>query len=134
MGGRWGRAALALLVTIGGAAGAQPVRAPTLQALQHVQPGRWQLRQPGSPVTRESCIADPAVLLRLHHRASQCTRFVIDDSAKGATVHYTCPGAGHVRTQLRVDTPRALFLQSEGIAEGMPFSDAIEARRLGTCG
>ncbi len=128
---RWIAAAL---LAVAGAAAAQPARAPTLAAMAAVQPGRWQLRTPGSPVApRETCIADPSILLRLRQHAAQCTRFVIADSAKGATVHYTCPGSGHVRTQLRIDTPRALYLESEGVAEGMPFSDAIEARRMGDC-
>ncbi|MEP9402674.1 hypothetical protein [Sphingomonas sp. VNH70] len=134
MGGRPGRAVAALLITIAGAAGAQPARAPVLQAMAHVRPGLWELHPAGSIVPpRASCVADPAVLLRLRQRADQCTRFVIDDSPGGATVHYTCPGAGHVRTQLRVDTPRALFIRSEGIVNGTPFSDAIEARRVGDC-
>ncbi len=136
MGGRrgWRRWAVAALLALTGTATAQGVRAPTLQAMAQVTPGRWELRMSGTTVPpRASCVADPAILLRLHHRAATCSRFVIDDSPKGATVHYTCPGAGHVRSRVRVDTPRVLFIESEGIADGMPFSDAIEARRLGNC-
>ncbi len=136
MGGRWGwrRWIVTASLAVTGVATAQGTRVPTLQAMHGVTPGRWELRMAGSTVPpRVSCVADPAILLRLHHRAATCSRFVIDDSAKGATVHYTCPGAGHVRSRLRIDTPRVLFIESEGIADGMPFSDAIEARRLGSC-
>ncbi len=128
---RWG---LVAAVAIGSAAAAQPAAAPTLQAMRAVAPGNWSLRSPGSPeAARESCVADTAVLFRLRLRSAQCSRFVIEDTPRIATVHYTCPGAGHVRTTIHVDTPRTLRIESEGIVDGMPFADAFEARRVGTC-
>lgn len=128
---RWG---LAAALAIGSAAAAQPAAAPTLQAMRSVSPGAWSLRSPGSAeAARESCVADTAVLFRLRLRASQCSRFVIEDTPRIATVHYTCPGAGHVRSTIHVDTPRVLRIESEGIIDGMPFADAFEARRLGNC-
>ncbi|WP_164516166.1 hypothetical protein [Sphingomonas sp. 2R-10] len=117
------------------AAVAQPAAAPTLRAMQAVAPGQWALRNPGSPeAARDSCVSDIAVLFRLRLRAAQCSRFVIEDTPRIATVHYTCPGSGHVRTTIHVDTPRALRIESEGIVDGMPFADAYVARRLGNCG
>ncbi|MGN5374499.1 MAG: hypothetical protein DI632_05730 [Sphingomonas hengshuiensis] len=117
------------------AAMAQPAAAPTLRAMRAVAPGQWALRDPGSPeAARNSCIADTAMLFRLKLRAAPCSRFVIEDTPRIATVHYTCPGSGHVRTTIHVDTPRALRIESEGIVDGMPFADAYEARRLGACG
>ncbi|KQM64738.1 MULTISPECIES: hypothetical protein [unclassified Sphingomonas] len=133
MGGRlrWG---LAAVLAIGSAGVAQPAAAPSLTAMRGVAPGNWSLRSPGSAeAARESCVADTAVLFRLRLRATQCSRFVIEDTPRIATVHYTCPGAGHVRTTIHVDTPRALRIESEGIVDGMPFADAFEARRLGDC-
>ncbi len=128
---RWG---LVAALAIGSAAAAQPAAAPTLQAMRAVAPGNWSLRSPGSPeAARESCVADTAVLFRLRLRSAQCSRFVIEDTPRIATVHYTCPGAGHVRTTIHVDTPRTLRIESEGIVDGMPFADAFEARRVGTC-
>ncbi|MEH3038825.1 MAG: hypothetical protein PGN21_01960 [Sphingomonas paucimobilis] len=128
---RWGVAAA---LGFASAAVAQPAAAPTLQAMRSVAPGNWSLRSPGSAeAARESCVADTAVLFRLRLRAAQCSRFVIEDTPRIATVHYTCPGAGHVRTTIHVDTPRALRIESEGIVDGMPFADAFEARRVGTC-
>ncbi|WP_156347552.1 MULTISPECIES: hypothetical protein [unclassified Sphingomonas] len=134
MGGslRWG---LAVALAIAWGAVAQPAAAPSLMAMQPVATGQWSLRSPGSAeAARESCIADTAVLFRLRLRAAQCSRFVIEDTPRIATVHYTCPGAGHVRTTIHVDTPRALRIESEGIVDGMPFADAFEARRVGSCG
>lgn len=133
MGGRlrWG---MAVALAIGSAGVAQPAAAPSLTAMRGVAPGNWSLRNPDSPeAARESCVADTAVLFRLRLRAAQCSRFVIADTPRIATVHYTCPGAGHVRTTIHVDTPRALRIESEGIVDGMPFADAFQARRLGSC-
>lgn len=128
---RWVAAALVLA---SGAAVAQPAAAPTLTAMRAVAPGNWSLRASGSPeAARASCFADTAAFLRLRLRAAQCSRFVIDDTPRLSTVHYTCPGIGHVRTTIHVDTPRSLRIESEGIADGMPFADAYEARRIGNC-
>ncbi|MGT2515419.1 DUF3617 domain-containing protein [Sphingomonas panni] len=133
MGGLW-QWATAVALVVGSAAVAQPAGAPTLQAMRSVAPGVWALRSTGSPeAARDSCVADTAVLFRLRLRAAECSRFVIEDTPRIATVHYTCPGAGHVRTTIHVDTPRALRIESEGIVDGMPFADAYEARRLRNC-
>jgi hypothetical protein len=132
--GGWFKGSIVALAAMATAAGAQPVHAPGLRAMRDVEAGRWQLRATGTTARpQESCVADTAVFLRLRHRAAQCSRFVIADAPGGATVHYTCPGAGHVRTAIRVDTPRVLRIESEGIADGMPFADRIEARRVGFC-
>lgn len=131
----WIRWIVAALGLASGAAFAQPAAAPTLTAMRAVAPGSWSLRVPGAAeAARESCFADTAAFLRLRLRTDQCSRFVIEDSPRIATVHYTCPGIGHVRTTIHVDTPRSLRIESEGIADGMPFSDAYEARRIGNCG
>ena len=134
MGGLPLRCAPLVALVLASAGVAQPAAAPTLRAMQAVAPGQWALRNPGSPeAARDSCVADTAVLLRLRLRSAQCSRFVIDDTPRIATVHYTCPGSGHVRTTIHVDTPRVLRIESEGIVDGMPFADAYEARRVGTC-
>lgn len=117
-----------------GVAFAQPAAAPTLSAMRAVAPGSWSLRETGAAgPARTSCFADTTAFLRLRLRSEQCSRFVIEDTPRVATVHYTCPGIGHVRTTVHVDTPRSLRIESEGIADGMPFADAYEARRLGSC-
>lgn len=129
---RWGMAA-ALFAASAGVFG-QSAAAPTLQAMRAITPGNWSFHEPGTRTpARGSCIGDPAVFLRLRLRNAQCSRFVIDNSPATATVHYTCPGSGHVRTTIRVDTPRVLRIDSEGIIDGMPFADKLEARRTGAC-
>jgi hypothetical protein len=111
----------------------QPAAAPTLTALQSVEAGQWQLRAVGGQ-TRSICLSDPRALLQLQHIGATCSRFVIANDAKQSTVHYTCPGAGHGRTTVRVETPRLVQIDSQGVAQNEPFSMVWEGRRVGQCG
>lgn len=129
-----GRAALFGLLLIGGLAAAAPARAPELAVLTQIETGQWQLKEPGAPtIARSLCVTDAAVLLQLGHSGAQCSRFVISDTPGAATVHYTCPGAGHGRTTISMETPRLLRIQTQGIASGAPFDLDYEGRRIGPC-
>ena len=129
-----GRAALLALLLIGSLGAAAPAHAPQLAALMHIEVGQWQLKEgDATAAARSLCVTDPAVLLQLGHPGAQCSRFVIADAPDGATVHYTCPGAGHGRTTITLETPRLLHLQTQGIAGGGPFDMDYEARRVGAC-
>jgi hypothetical protein len=113
----------------------EPATAPTLVALSAIEPGQWQLRAldtGGSPAS-SMCVSDPRSLIQIRHKQAQCSRFVIANDARTATVHYTCPGAGHGQTTIRVETPRLIQIDSQGIAERSPFSLRMEARRTGAC-
>lgn len=112
------------------AAGAQ---APSFVALNAVEPGQWQLREVGG-AARAMCVGDPSALFQLRGRGGNCSRFVIENEATSATVHYTCPGSGHGRTTISVETPRLMRIDSQGIDSGAPFAIEIEARRTGACG
>ena len=57
----------------------------------------------------------------------------LKNTADNATIHYTCPGSGHGRTTILVETPRLFHLQSQGIAGGAPFDFDYEVRRVGAC-
>lgn len=134
MGVRWGlkSTAAAVAAAIGAAALASPAQAPRFAALDTMQHGLWQLREAGA-ATRSICVRDPVALFQLRNRGAQCSRFVIENEATKATVHYTCPGSGHGRTSISVETPRLARISSEGIEGGAPFSLEIEARRTGEC-
>lgn len=122
---------LALLAAAGWA---QPARAPALAALRAIEPGLWELREPGNRAgTARLCVSDPTVLLQLRHRGATCSRYVIDDRPGLATLHYTCPGAGHGRTTIRVETPALIRVDSQGIAGNAPFEVKYEGRRQGLC-
>lgn len=119
------------LLTVACGVWAQPAGGGLI-ALGRVQTGQWQLREAGG-VNRSLCLRDPVALFQLRNRGGACTRFVIDNSPASATVHYTCPGAGHSRTTVLVETPRLVRIESQGMDGGMPFAVEMEGRRTGAC-
>lgn len=125
----------ALLSAASLAGAAAPANAPSLPALGVIERGMWELRERGSSASpRRICVSDPVALMQVRHGASACSRFVIDSQPKRATVHYTCPGAGHGRTTIRVETSRLIQIESQGIADDSPFNFAYEGRYTGKCG
>lgn len=112
---------------------AAPRAAMTPAALGPIEPGLWEMVADGEP-TRAICVADPVALTQIRHGAAACTRLVIADEGTSAVVHYSCPGAGWGRTSLRVESPRAVRIDTQGIAGSAPFAFAGEARRTGACG
>lgn len=117
------------------AAFAAPVAAqrPALAMLGQLEPGRWELRaRDGSPVER-ICLPDARRLIQLRHPDDACERMVVDDGASEVTVQYTCRGRGYGRTHIRRETSRLVQIDTQGIADGLPFAFAAEARRVGEC-
>ncbi|MGN7928517.1 hypothetical protein [Sphingopyxis sp. BE249] len=116
------------------AASAVPAQAPSLAMLDRLEKGSWQLRERGKDdVLQTICVGDARRMIQIQHPRSTCSRYVIEDTPNSVTVHYTCPGAGHGRTSIRSETNRLVQIDTQGIAEGRPFSQAIEARRTGGC-
>ncbi|HEX8380106.1 MAG TPA: hypothetical protein VF619_06120 [Allosphingosinicella sp.] len=127
---RWGALGLAGFIAV-----AAPVFAsalPDLQALSKLERGRWQLRS-ASDAPRSICIGDPAALVQLEHEGASCGHEVLANEAGGATVQYTCPGHGFGHTRVKVETPRLARIDTQGLADGRPFSYRVEARRVGSC-
>jgi hypothetical protein len=124
---------LSLAVLLGAAAGAQQTQ--RVNAMTGVQPGLWSIHalDKGEPDVPPICIADPARLLQFRHPGATCSRYVIADTSRIATIQYSCPGAGWGRTSVRVISPSMLRLDTQGIADNLPFALAAEARRLGDC-
>ena len=106
-----------------------------LTALGQLEPGLWQLRDLDNKAAapQSICVADPDILMQVQHRSAPCSRIVIANDPKGATVHYTCPATGFGRTSLRVETPRLARIDTQGISGRLPFAFRFEARRTGTC-
>jgi hypothetical protein len=123
------------LIALGcAAASAVPAQAPSLAMLDRLEKGSWQLRERGKEdVLQTICVGDARRMIQIRHPRSTCSRYVIEDTPNSVTVHYTCPGAGHGRTSIRSETNRLVQIDTQGIAEGRPFSQAIEARRTGGC-
>ena len=115
-------------------AAAVPAQAPSLAMLDQLEKGSWDLRErDGQGAVRTACLGDARSLIQINHMRTGCSRYVIEDGASEVTVHYTCPGAGHGRTTIRRETNRLVQIDTQGIANGAPFSHAIEARRTGVC-
>ncbi|RYE91241.1 MAG: hypothetical protein EOO78_30685 [Oxalobacteraceae bacterium] len=106
---------------------------PTLAALDKVEAGLWEVHAPGAPA-HNICVADPAALTQVRHGGAACARLVISDDASGATVHYSCRGAGWGRTSVRAASPTSVRIDTQGIADNAPFAFVAEARRIGACG
>lgn len=108
--------------------------APQLTAFSAIESGQWVLRSttPGVP-PKTYCLGDARLLLQIQHPSAACSRFVIANDARTAIVHYTCPGAGHGRTTITVETPRLIHVDSQGIANNAPFNWSLTGRRAGAC-
>ncbi|QIG79115.1 DUF3617 domain-containing protein [Stakelama tenebrarum] len=117
-------------------AGSEPMAAAapqTLTALAGLEKGKWHLRDLNGDASRDICVRNVSALVQLRHGGAQCSHFVIENTDRKATVHYTCPGHGHGRTTITVETPRLLQLQTQGVLDGSPFSSDFEGRRIGAC-
>lgn len=132
--GFWSRAALALGAIIVAATPAVPQSTGRLTALAPLKPGRWQIREiGGTGQPRALCVGDVNLLTQIEHRRSPCSRLVIENQPRRATVHYTCPADGFGRTTLRVDSSNVVRIDTQGILDNRPFAYRAEARRTGSC-
>jgi len=104
-----------------------------LDIFEGLTKGEWTVKyRDGSTVTK-LCVKTGEELIQIKHNQGDCTRFVVEDSASKVTVQYTCPGDGYGRTDIRRETADLVQIQSQGIASGLPFELAAEARRTGSC-
>ena len=107
---------------------------PPLTALRSVQHGLWELQEKGSKAPPQRvCARDPMQLVQVRHGATACSRFVVENLPTRGTVYYTCPGAGHGQTTIRVESPKLIQLDSQGIADKSPFNASYEGRYAGVC-
>lgn len=115
--------------------GARPVpQAKLPPALAAIEPGQWQLREIGDAEPRRSlCVADPDRLVRLHHPDARCSETVVASDPQSVTIRYGCPGAGFGQTTISIETRTLIRVQTQGIANGMPFQSDYEGRRAGAC-
>lgn len=107
---------------------------PALGMLDQLEKGGWDLRVRGDGAgPRRLCLRDGREFLQLEHAGQACSRHVVEDTASQVTVQYTCKGAGYGRTTVRRESNRLVQVDSQGIADGLPFAYAAEARRAGDC-
>lgn len=117
-------------------AGAVPAsgQRPPLAMLDQLESGQWELRlRDGRTLVERLCVNNGRQLIQLRHPEPACDRFIIDDKPGEVTVQYTCRGRGYGRTHIRRETNQLVQIDSQGIAEGLPFDFIAEARRIGDC-
>ncbi|MEL6876515.1 MAG: hypothetical protein AAGL68_00260 [Pseudomonadota bacterium] len=117
------------------AAGAFPLAAQSdgLAMLAGLSKGEWTITPRGGASSRKICVRSGRELIQLRHSQPNCSRFIVEDGTSEVTVQYTCPGNGYGRTNIRRETGSLVQIESQGIAEGVPFQMTAEARRTGSC-
>ena len=124
---------LVALASIGFAASAGAAKMTSLAMLDRLDRGNWELRVRGKDAVERICLDSGRRLIQLRHPGHKCTSVVVTDNDKEVTVQYTCPGQGYGRTTVRRETGQLVQVDSQGIANGLPFAFAAEARRVGSC-
>lgn len=104
-----------------------------LAMLSGLTKGEWTIKYRDGSADRKICVRTGQELIQLRHDDKGCSRFVVEDAANRITVQYTCPANGYGRTNIRKETGALVQIESQGIATGMPFQLAAEARRTGSC-
>lgn len=105
------------------------------KAIARLEPGLWELKSAeDSPAdVRRLCVSDLRMLLQPLHEAPLCRHFLADDAADHVTITYDCAARGQGHTSLRVETPRLVQIDSQGVANGAPFARRLEGRRVASC-
>lgn len=105
-----------------------------LGMLDQLDRGKWEVRaRDGSRATYPLCLDSGRRLIQLRHPQSQCDRVIVSDQPDAVTVQYTCRGQGYGRTSIRRESNRLVQIETQGIADGLPFDFLAEARRTGDC-
>lgn len=133
---RLGRGLMPAIALASFAAAAGPVTAQrgALQMLDRLENGHWELRIRHGGGVQQLCIGDRRQLIQLRHADLSCERLILEDTAQSVTVQYTCRGHGYGRTHIRRETASLIQVETQGVAEGLPFEYAAEGRRIGDCG
>ena len=105
-----------------------------LALLDRLQTGQWEMRdRDPTGGRRRLCIESGRELIQIRHMHETCKSFTIEDTADAVTVQYTCPGHGFGRTRVRFENAQLAQIETQGVAQGLPFDMSTEARRVGAC-
>ena len=104
-----------------------------LSMLGGLSKGEWTIKHRDGSADRKICVKSGRELIQLRHKQPDCSRFVVEDARSKITIQYTCPGDGYGRTNIRKETGELVQIESQGIASGLPFQFAAEARHTGSC-
>ena len=123
----------ALLLPLGFLVAPVAAQGPALAMLDGLDKGQWELRYRDGSTPRRICVRNGRQFLQLRHQQPGCSRAVVEDGPGNVTVQYTCRGDGYGRTTVRRETSSLVQVESQGIADGLPFQFGAEARRVGSC-
>ena len=101
--------------------------------LAQVERGQWEVRTTSGAAIGTLCLGDPLLLAQPLRTPQPCTSEVQSADGHVVTAGFVCPGMGRGRTVLRVETPRLVQIDSQGLANGTPFALRAQARRIGAC-
>jgi hypothetical protein len=101
--------------------------------LAQLERGRWDVLGPGAAPIGNVCLGDPLLLAQPLHAPQNCTTEILSAARHAVTVGFVCPGMGRGQTLLRVETPRLVRIEMQGISNGAPFALRAQGRRTGPC-
>ena len=104
-----------------------------LTMLNGLAKGEWTIKHRDGSADRKICVRTGEELIQLRHSEPDCSRFILENEGSEVAVQYTCRGNGYGRTSIRKENAALVQIESRGIASGMPFQFAAEARRTGSC-
>lgn len=101
--------------------------------LRQLEPGMWSVRYREGAAAQRICVRSGLELLSLRPIAGKCRSSTLEDRADRVAVQNSCQGHGYARTSIRRESGSLVQIDSQGFADGVPFSLSAEARRIGTC-
>lgn len=107
--------------------------AAELDMLGTLTKGSWNLRIRDNGSQQRVCVRNGREFIQIRHRQPGCSQVVVRDDPNEVVVQYTCRGNGYGRTSIRRESNGLVQIQSQGIADGTPFSISGEARHAGKC-
>jgi hypothetical protein len=101
--------------------------------LAQVERGLWDVHGSSGAPIGSVCLGDPLLLAQPLHPPQSCSARIESADGHVVTVSFVCPGMGRGRTLLRVETPRLVQIDMQGISNGLPFALRAQARHTGAC-
>jgi len=103
-------------------------------ALAEANPGLWEISgYPGAKAPARECFPNVALLAQYEHRKQSCSSSIVSDHAPSSVIQYSCQGGGFGTSTVTMITPRSLRIETQGIADNLPFNYVLQARRVGDC-
>lgn len=114
--------------------GAAPQPVKPARALQGVASGLWEVSTSATGHGgRRICLANIVDLAATGHPGERCRRTILSDRPGVLVLDLVCSGGDSGRSRISVTTPRSIKVEVQGIHAGLPFNQALYARRLGAC-